>query len=336
MPKIADFYAEFLIKGDTLTLKDMVGMMSSLNISSVAEIGALASLAAGFAAVTTKAVTLSSEYAKLTAVTGISAQEIQKWQYAAVASNISAESMANAFGKLSSNLAAFKLGKGSNEVISSMAWLGYTQGIQLDPVEFIRKLPDLVRNFARTHSKAETAYLLQSLMGDSGMIQLFSKSNAEIAKSMVGPRISNEDIKAWTEFGNHLASLGRAMMFFAVNQLHPLTRYIKDFDDAVDRLKEIMGYSNNQNINAGARVLSDYAARDLAGLNHQTPGGLLGDLISAVTGMRGVEIHDHSTTNLTHSAEPVDMLNAANRAKNDRYQKFWTQIAQQSNQVWAY
>ena len=173
--RIAEFFAEIGLKGDkvaNMSLRDLIGSFGDLKAITVAELGALYQLGTEFAEMAKEAYSAAAALHNFEMRTGLSAQELQKWQIVAEQANVSAGSVTQAVDALSRASAAIRLGQGN---IAPFQILG------ISPHQSAFKILEQLRSSLRGMDRPMAVNLLGQLGIDASMINILSLTNKEFA-----------------------------------------------------------------------------------------------------------------------------------------------------------
>lgn len=186
--KLGEFFVELLVDAGSgsLTVKDLIGKFGDLDAVSTSVIGGLAVMGEKFAQLADRAFDAAAGFEMFTSQSGLSAQELQKWQIVAEQANVSAGAVASSVMGLQKQLAEIRLGRGN---IAPFQMLGISSNQSAFGV--LSQLRERLRGMDRA-----TATNLISQMGlDPSMIQLLSLSNRqfnEFAKTISGMSSTQE------------------------------------------------------------------------------------------------------------------------------------------------
>lgn len=180
--KLGEFFVELLVDAGSgsLTVKDLIGKFGDLDAIATSVIGGLAVMGEKFAALADRAFDAAAGFELFTSQSGLSAQELQKWQIVAEQANVSAGAVTSSVMALQKNLAEIRMGRGN---IAPFQILGITA--QQSAFGVLSQLRERLRGMDRP-----TATNLIAQMGlDPSMIQMLSLSTKqfnEFARSVSG------------------------------------------------------------------------------------------------------------------------------------------------------
>lgn len=165
---IGEFFVELGANADTKSVKEFGSELLDLPIKSAVAIAALAKITLEFQQMAAAAIEAAVGFQLFTAQTGLSSQELQRWQLVAEQANVSGQAVQGSIIGLQRNIAEIAMGRGN---ISPFQLLG------IDPRQNAFAVLDQLRDRIRGLDRA-TAVNLMSQMGiDPSMIQLLSLSN---------------------------------------------------------------------------------------------------------------------------------------------------------------
>ncbi len=111
---IGELFVTLGVKGKGLgTLKDVAKMVADLPVDAAAAIAGMAGISFELSKMAEEALATSVAFQAFSNQTGLSWQELQKWQNVAEQANISAQSVAQSVSTLERNLAEIRLGRGN-------------------------------------------------------------------------------------------------------------------------------------------------------------------------------------------------------------------------------
>ena len=109
--KVGEFFVDMGINASpgATTLKDFLGSMGKMRMSTLATIGALGTIGTYIMGTVDQASNAAVAFQKFSNQTGLSAQELQRWQIVAKQANVSADAVAGSVKNLQSRLATVRL-----------------------------------------------------------------------------------------------------------------------------------------------------------------------------------------------------------------------------------
>lgn len=171
--KIGEFFVQLAVKADLSTVKEFAKSIGDIPIQAAGAILSISAIQYKLVQLTQQAIDTAVGLQTFTAETGLSAQELQKWQIAAEQANISAESVMSSVTALSRQMAEIRLGRGN---ISPFQMLGI--GVNQDAFGVLMQLRERIKGM-----NPAMAVNLMSQMGISPeMIKLLQSSNKEFEK----------------------------------------------------------------------------------------------------------------------------------------------------------
>lgn len=171
--KIAEFFVQLGVNANTQKLKEFVGSMGELQVSTLTNISSISALVAELVHLGIEATTASVNLELFKNQTGLSTIELQKWQIAAQQANVSAEAVTASVTNLQKQMAEIRLGRGN---IAPFQMLGI--GVNGNAFDVLDKLRNRIKGL-----DAATATNLISQMGiNSEMINVLKLSDTEFAK----------------------------------------------------------------------------------------------------------------------------------------------------------
>lgn len=169
--KIGEFFVQLGVQADNKTLKDFAGQIADLPLSVAGGIASLIGLEYELTKLAGEAMNTAVGFQMFTNQTGLSWQELQKWELVAQQANVSAETVASSVNALQRQIAEVKMGRGN---IAPFQLLGVAP---TDAFDVLNKLRDRIKGL-----DAATATNLISQLGLSpDMINVLKLSNEQIA-----------------------------------------------------------------------------------------------------------------------------------------------------------
>jgi hypothetical protein len=173
--KIGEFFVELFVKSEKgqLSVKELVSTFGELEAATVAEAGALADLAFKFVGLAEQAYNAAAAFQMFESQTGLSSQELQKWQIVAEQANVSTEAMASGINALQRNLAEIRLGRGN---IAPFQMLG------IGPNQNAFQVLDQLRDRIKGLDSATATNIITQMGLSPETIQVLRLSNQEFSK----------------------------------------------------------------------------------------------------------------------------------------------------------
>lgn len=174
--KIGEFFVELGVHGvggALSSVKNLVKAFGDLPVEAAGALVAIAGIEYGLAKLANRAVETAIGLQMFTAQTGLSGQELQKWQGVAEQANVSAEAVASSVSALEKSMQAIRLGQGN---IAPFQMFGI--GINQNAFRVLEQLREKVK----TMNPAMASNLLGQMGIDQNMIQVLKLSNAEFER----------------------------------------------------------------------------------------------------------------------------------------------------------
>lgn len=170
---LEEFFITIGFKADTLKVKEFVGALAEMPIQVAASLAALAGIDYSLIKIANEAMDAAVAFQIFGSQTGLSWQELQKWQIAAEQANVSASAVAQSVTSLQRQMAEIKLGRGN---IAPFQILG------IDPRQDAFSVLTQLRQRLKGLEPAMATNLIQQMGIDPSMIQLLRLSNIEFDK----------------------------------------------------------------------------------------------------------------------------------------------------------
>lgn len=227
--KVGDFWIQLGVKADIASVKDFVHSIGELPLEAAGALLAIGAIEYKLTELAKLAVNTSVGFELFTNQTGLSAQELQRWQIVAEQANVSAESVASTVTNLQKKMAEARLtGSGANTFLM----LGVSP-YQKDAFAVLTRLRETIKHLNRP--------MAMNLMGQLGispeMVNLLLLSNREFKHMSHSVRgMTEEQQSLFLETKRSLVELGQQIRYFGFDVLQ---RMIVDFQSFHEVLKEI-------------------------------------------------------------------------------------------------
>lgn len=230
--KLADFFVQIGFDADTPKVKDFARAVGEIPLAAAAAFTALALIGREIKQLANEAMTAAVGFEAFETQTGLSAQQLQRWQHVAVQANVSAETMTSSITALQKQLAEIRMGRGN---IQPFALLGIDpRGNAFTVMEQLRKK---IGKVDRT-----TATNLIGQMGLSpDMMNVLSLSAGKFEQ--FGNRVRNmseRDEKAFLRSKLALNQFGLEFKAFGFEHLAPLAEMFANLTDSIGGLKNAL------------------------------------------------------------------------------------------------
>lgn len=216
--KLADFFVDLKVQGDTVTLRTMVDSMADMKLETLGEIGALGALGLALKNAGLQAMSLSSGYTSINKEYGTNITMLQRWQNVARASNVPVEAVAQTFTQMQKLLASPFIGNPNSAFMRAAGIMGISGANRMTAEQLNEVLrvavPNYIRRTAPTQGRenaiTNAGSLLESLGATRSMIQMYTLPEARFQKEEGNaPIMSADDIKNWTELNAQVRVLGQ-------------------------------------------------------------------------------------------------------------------------------
>lgn len=251
--KLGEFFVTLGVNADTLKVREFVGAIGNLPIAVAGGIAALAGIQMKMLEVTREALEAAVAFKHFSTETGLSWQELQKWQIVAEQASVSTESVAQSVGSLQRNLAEIRMGRGN---ISPFQILG----ISANQNAF--QVLEQIRQRIKGMDKA-TAFNLVQQMGLSPdmihVLQLSDEKFAKFSKTVSGMSVKQQEALLRTK--ERLIDLGLVFRQFTIGFVGNL---VMGLESLIEKLSAFQAYLPI--IAAGLVALGFYFAPVTAGV----------------------------------------------------------------------
>jgi hypothetical protein len=235
---IGEFFVRLGVDAETVKVKDFVSSIGELPVKAAAGIAALAGISLSIVHMANDAMDAVVAFGAFEAQTGLSAQELQKWQRVAVQANVSAETVTSSVSSLQRQLADIRMGRGN---ISPFQILG------IDPRQDAFQVIDQLRARIKGMDRPTATNLISQMGLTPDMMQVLTLSDAKFKE--FGRTVTGMSPKAIQEFAKLKLELNKLkleihdLMFKAIASLLPILNPIVHsvFPAMVSALSRISG-----------------------------------------------------------------------------------------------
>jgi hypothetical protein len=222
--KVGEFFVQLGVTADSKNLKDFVKNISSMTLETAGAIAAISGVTYKLGQLASEAINASIGFEMFTSQTGLSWQELQKWQIAAELANVSAESVSSSITGLQRQLADISMGRGN---AAPFMMLGINPRSK-NAFEVLDQLREKIRGM----DSMRATNLITQMGLSPDMMQVLRMSNSEfskLTKTYHGLSSAQEQQfirakRSMTEFGLVIRELGTG---FLANLLMGLEKLIK-------------------------------------------------------------------------------------------------------------
>jgi hypothetical protein len=187
--KLGEFFVELGVhgaQGALSSVKNLVKAFGDLPVEAAGALLAVAGFEYGLARLTNRAIETAIGLKAFTSQTGLSGQELQRWQGVAEQANVSAEAVASSVSALEKNMAAIRLGQGN---IAPFQMFGI--GVNQNAFGVLNQLRGKIHGMP----SAMATNMISQMGLDPNMVQVLKLSNKEferMAKNYHGLSLEQE------------------------------------------------------------------------------------------------------------------------------------------------
>ena len=174
---IGELVVKLGIVADTDKAKGFSTALKDVTVGGAAAVAGLIGVSLQFKHLFEESIDAAMGLQMFNSQTGLSTEQLQKWQVVAERANVSAESVATSITALQRNIADIRMGRGN---IAPFQLLGID--IRQDPFQILNQLRERIAGLPRPLA----ANLIQQLGFSPDMIQLLSLTNKQL-KDLAGP-----------------------------------------------------------------------------------------------------------------------------------------------------
>ena len=230
--KLADFFVSIGVDADSLKVKDFAKSVGDIPLQVVGAVAALAGMEFEISKLAGEAMNVAVGFEAFHNQTGLSVQELQKWQMVATQANVSTEAMTSSVSGLQRQLAEIRLGRGNLQPFFMMG-----VNPRGDAFSVLNQIRKNIPRFDRA-----TATNLISQMGLSpemmNVLTLSQSKFEEFGRRVRG--MSDQDEKAFLKSKLALQQLGLEFRDFSFTHLAPLATSFADLIGSLSQMKDIL------------------------------------------------------------------------------------------------
>lgn len=230
--KIGEFFVQLGVKADLSSVKDFAKAIGDIPLEVAGAILAIGGIQYKLAELTQQAIDTAVGLQMFTSETGLSAQELQKWQIAAEQANVSAAAVASSITSLQRNMAEIRLGRGN---ISPFQLLGI--GVNQDAFGVLRQLRQRIKGM----NPAMATNLISQMGISPEMISLLQASNSEFEKMthlVKGMSASQE--ATFLRAKRALVDFGLQIRYTAFEHIETMIRALEKLWDLISKYPHIL------------------------------------------------------------------------------------------------
>lgn len=345
MGSIGEFFVTLGVKADTYTVKDFTKAIGDIPLSVAGAISALAAIDLTFLSLTSKALDMSNSLGMFRSETGLSTQELQKWQNAARQFGVQGDTVSSSIKGIENSIVQLTR-FGNTGVAQAFGRLGIQAGPGRNPFQVLMDLRDKYRKM----DKGYMASLLPQIGVSPEMMRLFELSPERFNKAMSAPpAFNNDSMRAMEDLQQQLAVLNNTVMVSFVQVLKELEPYMGDLTKALVSLVEILGGTVIKTAGFWAQQFNQEQGKGALGYAGEKAGGFIKsipDIIGSVMGtsqmdyMMGKYVADktreqavNQTMNVTNNVYGADSADAMRRSTEEAMAASLTRAAKHFGRV---
>lgn len=231
--KIAELFIQLGVKGadqTTSALKDVKSSMIDIGIATSAAVAAVSAAIYSFKQLSAQSNEAGKDLHQFEVFTGLSADRLQRWQYLALKSGVSAQQMAQDFKAVQGVISQMVLGKGRPEGLGALInTVGFDVRRARDTEYVLNKLREYAQ---KTKGLPESNKILASFGLSNDVIQALKSSTLDLEKVSLNHRYAPGEIQAlnsmaiaWSNLGDKVEhAIGRMNVRFGPSLLRDLTK----------------------------------------------------------------------------------------------------------------
>lgn len=233
--KIGELFVRLGVQADTFTVKDFASAIGQIPVSAAAAVTALAGTSMGFLDLTRHTLDLANNLSLFRAETGLSADELQRWQAVAKQVGMSGDVVTQSIMGITNALAQIRLGHG--ESLMPFGRLG----VDIRGKDAFDILKQIGQNSSRL--SPEVARTLMGQLGVSPeMMRIFALGPGQFNKmAAIGPSLRDNDIQAMQEFQAELGRFNIIVERSFVPALTAIEPYMADLAEVLGDVIVLLG-----------------------------------------------------------------------------------------------
>jgi hypothetical protein len=316
--KIGEFFVQLGINADTLKLKDFVNSLGELPLAAAGAIAGLAGISLSLGDMIENTLGTAVGLKKFNDQTGLSVDELQKWQAAAERMNVSSGTMQASLEGLYKNITQIKLGMGGNA--QGFMMLG------IDPRQSPFKILEQLRAASHKYNREQFSEMIEMMGLSREMVSVLRLSTAEFNKQSNVPNMNLEQMEKFLKLKNELVEMGQEAKQFGFDVMEFLVKPMELLIKSEQMLYDVW----QKMFKAGSLAKEDIEVFMKGGSS------ITGDLVNfimkrmspigekpamgSVTNNFDVDINNHgSDPNLTSQRNVEDLTKMKNKHAGVRY-----------------
>lgn len=241
--KIGELFVQLGVKADTFTVRDFGRAIADLPFAVAGAITSLTGMSIGFVEMTKHTMELSNNLSLFRAETGLSTDELQRWQAVAKQVGLSGDLVTNSVMRISNALAQMRLGHMDQGFLVAMSQLG----VNMKGKNAFQILQDIASRAKGMNPQVATAALANMGLSPE-LMKIFTLGPGQFDRMARGGVVmNNRDIEAMQDFQQ---AIGRFSLVIektfvpAITQFEP---YMQDFTEVMSavlgQLAHLTSYS---------------------------------------------------------------------------------------------
>lgn len=301
-------------EADTFKVKDFVHSIGEIPTSVAAAITSLAGVGLGFIDLTRNALDMSNSLGVFRAETGLSTNELQRWQAVAKGVGLSGDVVSQSVMGIANALAQIRLGHGADAMLA-FGRLG---------VNFRGKSPFEILSELGANNRGLDPNMRRTLMGSLGvspeMLRIFSLPQSQFKRmASMAPIMTEDEMASMQDLQQELARFGMQVEKSFIPALQKIEPYLGDLAKALTMFVEMFGETAAywlEKMNHG-RVMKSLNDNFMEGRGSYNVVGRTmiyqgGDMTYNITGLTNAElvardqVEQHFRREMTRAAKHLD------------------------------
>lgn len=234
--KIGELFVRLGVESDTPKVRDFASALANIPLTAASAVTAMAGVSFGFFELTKHTLDLSNNLSMFRDETGLSIDELQRWQAVAKQVGISTDSVTQSIMGIANAQAQIRLGNGASMLPFGRLGIGNVLG--KSPFQILEQIG---QNYKRLNPNDARA-----LMGQLGispeMMRILSLSSGQFSHmASIGPSLGSADVAAMQDFQRELGRFNVIVEKSFVPALTAVEPYMADLAEVLADIIVLIG-----------------------------------------------------------------------------------------------
>lgn len=303
--KIGELFVRLGVQADTFTVKDFASAVGQIPLSVGAAVASLAGMSIGFMDLTKHTLDLSNNLSMFRAETGLSVEELGRWQAVAKQVGMSGDVVTQSIMGITNALAQIRLGNGA-------AMLPFGRlGVDIRGKTPFELLKDVLANRSGLSNDVR-----RQLMGQIGiapeMLRIGELSSGQFSRmASVGPTMREQDIRAMQDLQASLARFSITVEKSFIPVLEKFEPIMGELTEALTFIIQKMGDFAVTELGSSAKIVNTMRKQGVINTLDTVLNGLVPPSAEEIRGGRLAVSNVNVTQNIHSTADPEEVARMA-------------------------